>query len=266
MATGESGFGSPTLVPAAAYPDAGFGDPYDDSFNALARDTGFGSPYDPLLSSIAVDTTEVSVRGGSRVLIYGPFSRGRVYDVKLVNGVSEYDCFSGVNRLAGGLCWRKGVLTVYTPILPAAVYDIKLIIENNPFILVDAIKAVPAVHNAETYAMRKFFPAHFAVGDRTGYLDRYVSGSLSGLLDSLGSMFNELSGKPHTYVAADWAYGSDTLSVKSTLTFPAAGTLSVGRQLLRYTGKTDTTFTGISPLYVIVELLTAGTEVAHHDK
>lgn len=267
MATGESGFGSPTLVPAAAYPDAGFGDPYDDSFNALARDTGFGSPYDPLLATFAVDTAEVSVQGGSKVVVYGPFTAGLVYPVKAVNGLTVYPCFGGVNKSLEGICFSEGRLTTYTPALPEGQYDLQVDLGGGVLTtLTDALTALPAVHSAETYIMRKFFSPSIAAGDRAPLTDRRVAGTLSGLLDALGSIFNNLSGKSHTYTTQDITYGDTTIHVMSTLSFPEAGQLTISGNTVSYTGKTSTTFTGVAPLAVNTHVISAGTEVSLNDK
>lgn len=48
----------------------------------------------------------------------------------------------------------------------------------------------------------------------------------------------------NTYLTADPGAGGTTLSVADTTYFPSAGTLYIDNELIRYTGKTSTTFTG----------------------
>lgn len=267
MATGESGFGSPTLVPPAEYPDAGFGDPFDAAFNALARDTGFGSAYDPLAAALSVPVAEVSMQGGSRLDIYGPFLRGQVYAVQLTDGVNTYDCFNGVSRSGLSLARRHGILTTYTPALPQGSYDLLLLSEGVVLAaLQDAIAALPGIHTPETYTLRQFFPPHLAAGSRVGFTDNKQPGALSGLLDSLGALFNDLSGRACTYITAGWSYGDSTLAVRSTLSFPSAGKLACGDLLFSYTGKTENSFTGIAPLRVNESEVLQGKEVTFYDK
>lgn len=73
-----------------------------------------------------------------------------------------------------------------------------------------------------------------------------------------------------TYLTADPGSGGTTLDVNDTTYFPTAGTLYIDNELISYTGKTQTTFTGCTRAATLTQWVsgssrsaTAGTAAAH---
>lgn len=67
-----------------------------------------------------------------------------------------------------------------------------------------------------------------------------------GLYSAIADVLIDLSGRIITRTATSVAIGDTTLNVESTDRFPSAGKLIVGGEVVNYTGKTTTTFTGIT--------------------
>jgi hypothetical protein len=73
-----------------------------------------------------------------------------------------------------------------------------------------------------------------------------------------------------TYLTADPGSGGTTLTVNDTTYFPAAGTLYIDNEMISYTGKTQTTFTGCTRAATLTQWVsgasrsaTAGSAAAH---
>jgi len=73
-----------------------------------------------------------------------------------------------------------------------------------------------------------------------------------------------------TYLTADPGSGGTTLAVNDTTYFPVAGTLYIDNELISYTGKTQTTFTGCTRAVTLTQFVsgsnrsaTAGAAAAH---
>lgn len=263
--SGESGFGDTTYTPPVDPPPAGFGSPFPEPNPnaAVVRNTGFGSPVDPLLYSFATDETEVGDDGGAKVNIYGPFIRGRVYPVKLLQGALEYSVFNGVNINGfAPFCKVAGLITFYTPALPLGLYDVQVQLEDDyTATLTDALEVKFRYRSPEAYQMKKMFPLAFATGKRAPYKDMGEGHALEGILSAVGSYFTGLSGKPMTHTTSNYVYGGATIAVETTLTFPDVGTLSVGGFKFSYSGRTATTFTGVQALDLNLLTIFEGAEV-----
>lgn len=277
---GESGFGSPSYTPEAEQKDAGFGDPYTEGY----RDTGFGSPQDIIreLSLAAVVSPsaglEVSDDGGERVTIYHSslFADGVLVSVSFVaqNG-TVYPAIGGARRTSMVSSVDGQRLSFFTPMMPLGQYSVRIAIPreaSSPFeqstvdkvTLSTPIIVSPRHRCAETYVLKRFFSPAFSVGKRHAYGDSPSAfGNLEGILQSVGTYLNRLSGKPHTYSTARWAWG-ESLQVESTYGFSSSGKLVFGDNLLSYSGKTDAEFTGVIVLNGYETEHAAATEVTQY--
>lgn len=262
---GESGFGSPSYNPEATQKDAGFGDPFMEGY----RDTGFGSPLDLNSAPLAIESVQgdtlVPDDGGTRLrVLSGSFVEGAEYYVLFEGDESTHSAITGLYR-AAPIVARGGAIEFYTPMLTKGVYDLLIQSDSGGTQrLTNAVEVVSRYRCGETYALKKFFSPHFKTGKRYGYEDDPTSFyNLEALLYSVGQRFNLMSGRPHTYNTTAWSWGAD-LHVETTLSFSAAGELSIGGHILSYTGKTATSFTGVVPVRCNVATIEYKTEVTQY--
>lgn len=277
---GESGFGSPSYTPEATQKDAGFGDPYTEGY----RDAGFGSPQDIIrelnLAAVVSPSTglEVSDDGGERVRIYHSslFADGASVSVSFVaQDGTTYPAIGGARRASTVKSVDGQHISFFTPMMPVGEYSVRIAIPreaSSPFEqdMIDKVTLstpifVRSRHRcAETYALKKFFSPAFSVGKRHAYGDSPSEfGNMEGILQSVGTYLNRLSGKPHTYSTARWAWG-EGLQVESTYGFSFSGKLAFGDNLLSYSGKTETEFTGVIVLNGYETEHAAATEVTQY--
>jgi hypothetical protein len=71
-------------------------------------------------------------------------------------------------------------------------------------------------------------------------------GMLRTLTDTFGVQFTILDGGPSTLTTQNFLPSDTTLNVESTLGFPESGKLWINDRLHRFTGITDTSFTGVT--------------------
>lgn len=260
----ETGFGALSFTPAPEYKDYGFGSP-TPSVIGLSRDTGFGSPYDNanLAVEIPGDLVQIPDNGGVTLRLVrdwsvtaGDFPVERRYlgafKVQLIEratGETTYaqgrrgtDCFTN---------YRRDNLLAYVPPLPRGAYDIRITWEQvNSIYITDAIEVVPRARCEQAYSIRTHLPSWtqrgaYRVEDEA--IDIYKRGSnLEALTQSIGDALQVLNGRPTTGTTAEFTRGDSVLSVDSTLGFPETGALFIEGLRFTYTGKTLTSFTGVS--------------------
>lgn len=260
----ETGFGSLSFNPAPEYKDYGFGTPTPTVIGA-SRDTGFGSPFDSsnLTVEIPGELVQIPDNGGVTLRFVRDwsatavdFSRERRYlgafkvelieratgTITLALGSRNRDCFTN---------YRQDNLLAYVPPLPRGAYDIRISWEQiNSIYIEDAIEVVPRARCAEAYSIRTHLPSWskrgaYRVEDEI--IDIYERGSnLQALTQSIGDALQDLNGRPTTGTTSGFTRGNSILHVDSTLGFPDAGALFIEGLRFTYTGKTLTTFTGVS--------------------
>ena len=260
----ETGFGALSFTPAPEYKDYGFGTPTPLDIGA-SRDTGFGSPYDP--SNLAVempgDLVQIPDNGGVTLRFVrdwsataGDFPVERRYLgavrvelieratglITLAQGSRGKDCFTN---------YRQDNLLAYAPPLARGSYDIRITWEQiNSIYIEDGIEVVARARCAEAYSIRTHLPSWskrgaYRVEDEI--IDIYKRGSnLQALTQSIGDALQVLNGRPTTGTTAEFTSGSSVLHVDSTLGYPDAGALFIEGERFTYTGKTLTSFTGVT--------------------
>lgn len=273
---GESGFGSPSYNPETVQKDAGFGDPFTEGY----RDTGFGSPQDIVqslsLASVIAEgnALEVSDDGGERVTVYHStlFTPGTNVRVSFIaQNSTVYPAIGGSRRSPVVVSTDDARIAFFTPMLPVGQYAIRLAIfdAQTPEVITDVTLSTPVFSRprarcAETYALKKFFSPAISTGKRQAYEDSPSSfGGMEGILQSVGTYLNRLAGRRHTYSTVAWTWGAD-LSVETTYSFATEGKLVFGDNLLQYTGKTETSFTGVTVLNGYETEHAAATEVTQY--
>lgn len=272
------GFGSYTY--SNTYYDAGFGSPYTSS----VRDTGFGSPYDINNTQIEVSELKVGDDGAKIELFADWFLYSSVerigysndYQVSFErNGTEVYAIPAFVGHPTG----RQGYvytdlnqtkLIVYVPPLDLGVYSI--IIRFNyqnalrTITLNNAFEVIRRNHSLAQYSLRSLLPSHFDTGSKKPeYKTDHVFTNFEALTRSLGEILQNVSGSPLTLSTATWNEGDTTLAVESTLGFPSSGYLFLNDLLLSYTGKTNTSFTGIATVNRRLENVEKKAKVLYYD-
>lgn len=257
----ETGFGSVTYTPAPEVYDAGFGSPYD----VLGRDTGFGSPYDPTLAPASVFTgLVIGDDGGQRIDINGAWyliatepvpSHSSAFTVHFIHTVTNKRTPALAGYLGGvnGQVYtnvKQTVIHAYAPPLAHGVYNIEVSYTSGITLINNAFEVITRLRSSETYSIRKALPAFYkcgAVNPESETLDELpIYTNLEALTRSLGQVCLDFAGKGFTLLTQQWVDGATVLHVESTLGFESAGALLVSDMRFTYTGKTNTTFTGLA--------------------
>jgi len=281
----ETGFGSPSYTPAPSIFDAGFGSPY----NAQGRDTGFGSPFDLSLIPITIadDLFYIGDDGGVRINLRSTWSQ--FTDVEPPAYSNKFKVTfekGGVRTLAlpafvGHPVTRAGYvytnlaqteLHAYVPPLDVGIYNIEVDFlvgsSHTQIKVLGAFEVIKRNRSLGQYTLRSLLPAHFEAGVRSFSQDdlgdkNYTT--LETLTRSLGEALQNLTGKPLTKSTLDFNDGDTTVTVETTLGFPAKGDLFLGSVHLKYTGKTNNTFTGVSFASERKEVIAKNSKVVYYD-
>jgi len=276
----ETGFGSLSYDPLPEYNDWGFGSPTPVVLSSgaerqinLERDTAFGSPFDNFRYPIEIqgegdlipDDGGVILKVNSRWYLTWDFEafnsppkrQGRVGPFRC-KFISQADGFAydavGDRRLNCFTNFGQTVLYVGVPPLPRGQYDMQIQWQLNTVIISDAIEVGCRPRIPEAYHIRKHVPSHLMRGPAVIQNDKIEvykkEPILSLLLKSIGEALQEMSGRPTTGVAQKIYWGDATINVESTIGFPDSGELYVAGILMKYTGRTASTFTGVThPAY-----------------
>jgi hypothetical protein len=258
----ESGFGSPTYNPAPAINDAGFGSPFIDG---TGRDTGFGSPFDPSLLPLSIqgETYLIGDDGGVRLDISGQwfaFSGTPVpahtdkFKVKFrhTDGTLHNALAGKMGDQTGGQVYsnpRQTVLYAIVPPLPHGLYDVLVQWDGQTALISDAFEVTARNKAAETFSIRANLPAFMKRGSLTAKDENTdiapTYGVIEALTRSVGQIVQRFTGRPETLVSQQWDEGDATLHVETTVGFPESGYLLIDGVKLKYTAKTNNTFTGV---------------------
>jgi hypothetical protein len=260
----ETGFGSVTYDPAPDLNDAGFGSPYI----AQGRDAGFGSPYDPALSPLELlkGGEVIGDDGGTRLDIAGVWytlapepvpSHSSAFTVHFIHTVTN----TVTPALAGSLGGTGGqvftdlaqkIIHAYVPPLAHGSYNIRVTHRTGVIFINNAFRVITRTRAAEVYGLRKALPSFYkcgavtAVNETLDELPQYTN--LEALTRSIGEVLNRFTGRRFTLLSQQWVEGQAVLHVESTLDFADSGAVTVGDMRFTYTGKTDSTFTGVAPV------------------
>lgn len=282
------GYGAPLLpsegaTSALTRPDWGFGDAPPASWTLDTTDYGWGSDADLAFPPFLV-TSRVADDGGYKLTIQGtwdrlgasPRQRPTGYRVALVSGDTEYPCYSG-RAGQGEVCstdYLGRALTCYTPACPVGSYSVLVRWGVNE-VSVGTLSVERRTRTESEYALRAALPSLFAVGARALELEPVLDGdapsadeeahsTLSVLLRALGQALAEFaSGGSVTRLTAPLAPTDTTVSVESTLELPDAGVVRVGSTVIRYTGSTATSLTGVTRPLGQYETHATGDKVTH---
>ena len=91
--------------------------------------------------------------------------------------------------------------------------------------------------------------------------------NVEALTRSIGQIMQRFSGRVFTLSTQQWVEGDVTLHVESTLGFDSAGGVQLNGVRFTYTGKTDSTFTGLAPVNgQSIALINTHSKVVRYDK
>lgn len=250
-----NGFGDPSAG------GLGFGDPTPAStFESL----GFGDPSEIDIYYISLDSRNVYHSGGAEVTFKGIILEDLApYRAEITINGSPVFFHSGVVGFVEELRPIRGELIAYTPPAPAGVYPLTLRFGVNYSQSVTlSITYHPDNRGAQRYRLRELFPAHYSTGARASELESLDLAltvddetNLESVTDTIGRVFQELSGSAETITRALTNRGSSILSLESVLGFAESGRVWVGRSLLDYVSidLNNHTLTLSEPLRVAVK-------------
>lgn len=275
------GFGAPhneSATAALTSPDWGWGDPAPPTWDAQSVDHGYGSPRVFAYTPYLLTTERIGDDGGYRVEIRGTFprlgasarQRPTGYTVKLTAGQSHV-CYSG-RAGDGNLCstdLRGETLTAFTPRLEVGTYTVSFKYENTSLDVGSVIVARRMRTDAE-YALKSALPSIYQTGARALTVEPLLDtdepkrSTLDHLLRSFGQSLGEFSQiGVITRLIADLDPNDTSLTLESTLGMGNTGAVFVGGVLIKYTGRTDTTLTGLTRPLGQLTTIARGARIEH---
>lgn len=282
------GYGAPpapgeSATSALTSPDWGWGDAPPASWTVSTTDYGWGSDrglsFAPYLS-----TPRVADDGGYMLSVTGSWprlgasarQRPTGFLVDLVSGEDALPCYSG--RAGQGLVcstdYAGRVLTCYTPPCAVGAYTVR-VRWGSEEITVGTLSVERRTRTESEYALRAALPNLFATGARALDLEPVLDGAapsadeethstLSVLLRALGqSLADFFALGVVTRITAPLAVTDTTMQVESTLGLTDAGFVRVDGTLLRYSGRTATTLTGLTRPLGQFDTHPTGSQVTH---
>lgn len=296
----EIGFGSSTIVNSSGveqeFYDSGFGAPNsisvdgDDYTNSA--EAHFGDPY----VSINIDVVQgaegllLSDDGGNILELRGDFRQ--IFESFRIDGdanekilgpitakfISASDpdlIYTALNGLPGSgtnlfISSNQKQMFLSTPSMLKGDYSLRLLWRN--VITLDlpfTFTVVNRLRNDKVFSIRNNLPAYYDVGNKSdNYInvDQYypqTESNLAVITSAFGTSFDSLYNSSYTVTTAKLKRGDNALLVETTLGFPVTGKLKLDSgETLTYTGKTETSFTGITG---VTRLSEKGTRVQELD-
>ena len=280
---GFGAYDTQSATEALTSPDWGWGDAPPTSWDASTADYGWGSDHGSAFPSyLELETARIGDDGGYLVTIRGDYprrgasARQRPTGFRVVmelNGV-EHPLYSGFVG-DGNICstdLRASVLSVYSTALPVGDYTVLVRydgVEEN----VGTISVERRARTLAEYRLRDAYPSAYAVGVRRLEVDELLSGdaqdeehtNLAEITRALGQSLAEFGASGVvTRLTQDLAPADTSLSLESTLGMSSRGGVYVGAVLIHYSGRTETTLTGLTRPLGQIATIPRG-EVVQHD-
>lgn len=282
------GYGAPpapgeSATSALTSPDWGWGDAPPASWTVSTTDYGWGSDRG-LSFAPYLGTPRVADDGGYMLSVTGSWprlgasarQRPTGFLVDLVSGEDALPCYSG--RAGQGLVcstdYAGRVLTCYTPPCAVGAYTVR-VRWGSEEVTVGTLSVERRTRTESEYALRAALPNLFATGARALDLEPVLDGAapsadeethstLSVLLRALGqSLADFFALGVVTRITAPLAVTDTTMQVESTLGLTDAGFVRVDGTLLRYSGRTATTLTGLTRPLGQFDTHPTGSQVTH---
>lgn len=286
------GYGAPRspneqITDSLTYPDWGWGDPTPDTqWTEATADYGYGSDHGVYAPPyLRARSARVADDGGYALEIVGVWprlgaslrQRPTGYRVYLVDAqANEHACYSG-RAGQGDICstdYLARTLTAYTPMLAVGDYTVRVKWLNTQ---VDAgtVSVERRTRTEEEYALRTAISSVMDTGVRAIQYDTVLTSSspdaqdethsrLSTLLRVWGQSLADFKAAGVVTKLTQDALSTDTtVYVESTLGMGDTGAVRIEGSILRYTGTTETTLTGVTRENGQTRTLPRGTQVTH---
>lgn len=269
----DAGFGSPSPTVLPDYPDGLTEAAYDERVITRERDTGFGSPFDEQNTPVQIlgEFALVPDDGGVQIEVIGDwFSlylkgtgkrrnrtqlQGPFYATFINQDTMRRHPAVGYNTKLGSFSSSGGdSLFVGVPPMPKGNYDLEVRWREVKTIYIES--ACEVGHRPrcpEAYRIRRNVPAFMKRGPIQSRHDDVTTewkskGELWHILQSLGERLQAFSGRPCTGLAQrlSYQYQPHTVEVETTVGFPDEGAFYINDTRFQYTGKTSSSFTGVT--------------------
>lgn len=285
------GYGAPRSpneqsTDSLTYPDWGWGDPTPPQWTENTADYGYGSDHGPYAPPyLRLDSARVADDGGYALSIAGiwprlgasPRQRPTGFRVYLVDGQeNEHACYSG-RAGQGELCstdYRARTLSAYTPMLAVGDYTVRVKWLSTQ-VDVGTVSVERRTRTEEEYALRSAITSAMDTGVRAIQYDTVLTAAspdadeethsrLSTLLRAWGqSLATFKAAGVVTKLTQDLLSTDTTIYVESTLGMGSSGAVRIEGSILRYTGATETTLTGVTRVNGQTRTLPRGVQVTH---
>lgn len=262
----DSGFGAPDFITVDGVDytnsaEASFGDPYtnitieiegdDQEYLYLPHDGGLvieaKGDFNQYLVDFGIDPLQENTP-------IGPF---KVEFISQDPGGKTYQAISGLPSLKTNIWTQINQKRMYfaTPVMPKGDYTLRftwrLIYTFN---FEKTVRVIHRLRNDKELSMKKSFPQYWNAGHRSDNIipgGEYIAGQtendLSVIIRSISENFDNIYSSDYTVTTQNYNWQDSVLHVESTLGFPESGTINIiDGQVLSYTGKTSTSFTGVT--------------------
>ena len=202
-----------------------------------------------------VSPATVSDKGGEILTLTGEYTQGEALYVFISPASDNIQCYSGVVGQEFEVFSEDGLtLTCIMPKMPVGgPYSIRVAEADggNSHIRLASITVVHQTYETQLYTMRENLGSPRDAGPRTYASEEYGSSTepydlLRAVVSSIADTMLELFGFVLTRSTAAYTAGGGTLTVESTYGFPTSGELAAPAGTLTYSGRTATTFTGVT--------------------
>ena len=268
---GDAGFGSPDVIDGPGVRDfcveaeTGFGDPWENITLAVEGDVKLSDQGGDLLElrgrfDLIFDTFDIEQPQFEKAI--GPFF-AKFISQDVAN--REYDAISALPLLKTQLYTNttQNAMQLAAPPMIQGTYTLRIFYGQGRVEYIDFPENVEVVHrlrNDKVLSIKNQMPGHYNVGIKTdhsalsGQYFKRDENNFSKIISAVGQNFNHMYNQDYTLTTAAHNRNVSILNVETTLGFPEKGTLFINDgQTLEYTGRTNTSFTGISGMSSPIE-------------
>lgn len=274
-------FGNPSAADGS--PEAGGGFGGGSAADGTPSGDSFGTKSDSLSPVYLFEHGELGTVGdGGGEIVYVRFDQAQIEDfsvfrIRIRGQNPELLCYSGNPGEGTSLPVAFGgrALSFATPRLPVGSYQLDLIREGGEDLEIGGdLKVIRRLRSGSSLSLKGRLPEFMDAGARSFRILEDFSGDsndetysqLDLLLSTLGEQFDTVNGVLLTRSLSDFGVTATQIDVESTLNFPSTGYIWIGKGIYRYTGKTDTSFTGLTLSRGTREVISEKSEVQYAEE
>lgn len=208
----------------------------------------------------SVDQDVVPRDGGYELTIRGTFTLG-LHRVHVGPNGDSTDpmCLSGKPEQVNDIYpLSTSLIRCYTPLLDVGAADVYVeeVSTSDDDVLSAPLTVIEPVWRSSSFDIRKVLPPNYKLGPRTmeqlhrvGNTETFPKGLMEAVAAAIGDADTELGGFFQTRLTSAVSSGATTLPVESTYRFSDSGKVAVEGVVYDYTGKTNTTLTGVTHIF-----------------